>query len=151
MEVREFKKLDDKLLDDIVELDGKIFSKSFPKEKFINELSSKFNTTILMIYDKDKPVAFKIGFERSNRLYYSWIGGVIPEYRGKGLAKKLMIHQHNLAKNLGYKVICTQSDNSFKDMLILNLKSGFEIKGAIQSTGDDHLTIVFEKDLTKGN
>ncbi|KAA3631752.1 MAG: GNAT family N-acetyltransferase, partial [Bacteroidetes bacterium] len=43
---------------------------------------------ILIAWDGKKPVAFKVGYEKEDH-FYSWMGGVLPEYRKKGLAKKL--------------------------------------------------------------
>lgn len=58
-----------------------------------------------------------------------------------------MVMQHKKVKELGYKVVCTHTDNKFKAMIILNLKSGFDIRDTIQSTGDNYLTLYLEKDL----
>lgn len=139
--------LNDEVLKDILELEKAVFPRSMTKDKLVRELSSKFNTSILIAYHKDQAIGYKVGFERSKRIYYSWIGGVLPQYRGFGVAKLLMKQQHDYARTQSYKVVCTQTNNSFKPMLILNLKYGFEIKGTIQSTGDDYLTIILEKAL----
>lgn len=142
-----FEELNGRSLNDIFVLEEKVFGKPMSKDKISRQLSTKHNMSILIAYDGTEPVAYKVGFERSQRIYYSWIGGVSPDYRGKGLAKELMKRQHQLAKEKSYKVVCTQTNNSYKEMLILNLKYGFEIKGTIQSTGDDYLTIILEKSL----
>ncbi len=42
-------------------------------------------------------VGFKLGYCRRPQLHYSWLGGVHPEARRQGLARKLMIHQHEWA------------------------------------------------------
>ena len=142
-----YKELDGKILDEVSQLEEKVFPKPLTKEKIKRELSTKHNISIFIAYLDGRPIAYKIGFERSGRIYYSWIGGVVSEKRGRGIATKLMSLQHMHAKKMSYKVICTQTDNSFRPMLILNLKSGFDIKGTIQSTGDNYVTIVLEKNL----
>ena len=59
-----------------------------------------------------------------------------------------MNKQHKFSIEKGYKIVSTKTDNSFKPMIILNLKCGFEIRGTLQSTGDDYIKIIMEKDLT---
>ncbi|WP_044557309.1 GNAT family N-acetyltransferase [Halobacteriovorax marinus] len=136
------------IVKEIVSMEREIFPSPMKEEKIARELSSKFNITILIAYEEGNPIGYKVGFERSKRIYYSWIGGVIPIHRGKGIASELMRRQHQIITEMGYRVVCTQTSNSFKPMVILNLNSGFDIKGVIQSTGDDYLTIVMEKALS---
>ncbi|MBC85629.1 MAG: GNAT family N-acetyltransferase [Bdellovibrionaceae bacterium] len=142
-----FERLDPEVLNHLLTLEEQIFPKPLKKEKIIRELSTKHNPSIFIAFENEIPVGYKVGFERSSRIYYSWIGGVTPKFRDLGIASELMKLQHNFAAQQGYKVVCTQTDNSFQPMIILNLKSGFEIKGTIQSTGDSHVTIVMEKSL----
>ena len=142
-----YTELNEKSIKDIHELDKQVFEKALSIEKITRELKSKHNRSILITYIEDEPAAYKVGFERSSRMYYSWIGGVSPKHRGKGLAKELMTLQHEFAKKHNYRVVCTQTDKRFKEMLILNLKIGFDIVGTIQSTGDSHITLVLEKNL----
>lgn len=35
---------------------------------------------LISAYIEDQPVAFKLGYELNEREFYSWLGGVIPEY-----------------------------------------------------------------------
>ena len=43
---------------------------------------------ILVAYDKDIPVGFKIGYDRwEDGSFYSWLGGVLPAYRNQGIAR----------------------------------------------------------------
>ena len=147
-EIKEYNALSNELVEILLDLDAKVFPEPLEKEKLERELKTKHNISIFVVYDDKTPIAFKLGFERSQRIYYSWIGGVVSEYRGKGIATCLMDRQHTYARNLGYKVVSTQTDNSFKPMVVLNLKTGFDIKGVLHGTGDDHLTIIMEKDLS---
>lgn len=142
-----FKELSDNALKDILFLESRVFPKPLSEEKVRRELSTKHNISIFIAYHNNNPVAYKVAFERSKRIYYSWIGGVDPKFRKMGIAKALMEKQHNLASGLGYGIVCTQTDNNFKPMIILNLESGFDIRGTITSTGDDHVTIIMEKEL----
>lgn len=148
LDIQNYNSLTDEVLSCIQELESLLFPSPLSREKLKHELEYKRNISILIAYDSKKPVGYKVGFERSKRRYYSWIGGVAPDYRNKGIAKALMQKQHELASSWGYQVVATQTDNRFKSMIILNLQSGFEIRGTMKSLGDDELTIIMEKKLT---
>ena len=91
-------------------------------------------------------VGCKLGYERKPGHYYSWLGGVRPEFRGQRIATELMRRQHAWCREQGYRRIRTQTYNRWRAMLLLNLRHGFDIIGTVQ--GAHGLTIVLEKDLT---
>lgn len=90
-------------------------------------------------------VGCKLGYERKPGHYYSWLGGVHPDFRSHGIATELMRRQHAWCQQQGYKTIRTQTYNQWRGMLILNLRHGFDITGTLQ--GKHGLTIVLEKRL----
>ncbi|EPZ52678.1 hypothetical protein N007_02510 [Alicyclobacillus acidoterrestris ATCC 49025] len=75
--------------------------------------------------------------------FYSWLGGVHPEFRGRGIANELMRRQHVWCEKQGLHVIRTQTRNTWRDMLILNIRNGFNIVGTRTEKGDT--TILLEK------
>ncbi len=94
------------------------------------------------------PVAFKLGYELDQWTFYSWLGGVIPEFRGLGIAYELLTQQHDWCKKQGYRQVQTKTQNNFKDMLMLDLKNGFDVIDThLSETGA--LKIVLSKDLQK--
>lgn len=100
---------------------------------------------LIVAYVDGKPVGFKLGYEKEKKEFYSWLGGVLPECRGIGIAEDLMKAQHQWCKKQGYKKITTQTQNRFKNMLLLNLKEGFEITGTKQSSTG--FSILLEKKI----
>lgn len=72
---------------------------------------------------------FKLGYSRGRLLYYSWLGAVHPRWQGQGIATALLKHQHAWAHSCGYSQIETRTRTENAAMIILNLKSGFVIKG----------------------
>jgi len=80
-----------------------------------------------MALDSRKVVGFKLGYEKEVGVFYSWLGGVSAEYRGQGIALKLMNLQHQLVSEQGYQKIRTIGRNYRRAMLILNIKVGFDI------------------------
>ncbi len=101
---------------------------------------------LISAYIEDQPVAFKLGYELNEREFYSWLGGVIPEYRGIGIAADLMKSQHEWCAKSGYKKIQTRTKNRFRDMLLLNIQFGFEIIG-IHDSDEGGSKIILEKKI----
>ena len=75
-------------------------------------------------------MGFKIGFEQSPGVFESCRGGVIETARRQGIAMELMRVQHQWCAENGYKVIQTTTNGDNQSMLILNLRSGFEVVGS---------------------
>ena len=93
----------------------------------------------------DRLVGCKLGYERKPGHYYSWLGGVHPDFRGQGIAAELMQQQHAWCRAQGYRAVRTHTYNRWRAMLLLNLRQGFDIIGTVQ--GAHGLTIVLEKQL----
>ena len=74
-------------------------------------------------------VGFKIGYERKPGHFESWLGGVAASHRGQGIAGELMRRQHAWCRANGYRTVRTLTTNRWRDMLILDLRHGFEIVG----------------------
>ncbi|QJD81056.1 GNAT family N-acetyltransferase [Spirosoma rhododendri] len=100
--------------------------------------------TQLAISD-DVVVGCKFGYEREPGLFYSWLGCVDPAFRGQGVAAELMRQQHDWCRSQGYRTIRTQTYNQWRSMLLLNIRSGFDIVGT--EPGRYGLKIVLEKSL----
>ncbi|MVM30367.1 GNAT family N-acetyltransferase [Spirosoma sp. HMF4905] len=93
----------------------------------------------------DRIVGCKFGYERKPGQFYSWLGGVHPDFRGQGIAAELMRQQHDWCRQNKYNTIRTQTYNQWRSMLLLNLRFEFDIIGTEQ--GKHGLTIVLEKKL----
>ncbi|MES2770350.1 MAG: GNAT family N-acetyltransferase [Bdellovibrionota bacterium] len=119
--------------------------------KMEEELPRKRNCHLWIAYDISQPpgervLGFKLGYEMEVDEYYSWRGSVSPKCRKTGIGSALMIAQHDWCKEMGYKRIQTRTRNQWKDMLILNLKHGFNISGTILDE-NNRTKIILEKDL----
>lgn len=130
---------------DIFELYRTIFH-SEPNQEARERLSKNEDLLTLMVYDEDVPVAFKIGYRQDPDTFYSWLGGVLREHRRQGIALQLMQHQHNWARAQGYRFIQTKTLNRWRDMLVLNLRNGFDIVGTYVGK-DGRLRLILEKEL----
>lgn len=95
---------------------------------------------------ESKIVGFKLGYEISSDCFYSWLGGVLSEYQGLGIANELAEVQESWCKRNSYKKIQTKTQNRYKEMLILNLNRGFQIIGFEKGEWNQE-KIILEKNL----
>lgn len=102
--------------------------------------------TSVLAFNKDELIGFKIGYPYDNITFYSWVGGVLPNYRQQGIANELAEQQELAAKSQGFKKLRTKSMNQFKPMIILNLKRGFDIN-EVYTNVKGQTKIIFEKKL----
>jgi ribosomal protein S18 acetylase RimI-like enzyme len=135
------------LLREIIQLHQRVFAGQTPEELLqeFEEVKNRNLLTVLAI-DHQAIVGYKMGYQRKPGHFSSWLGCVSPEFRRQGIAGELMRQQHNRLKASGFQAVRTHTRNQWRDMLILNLKYGFDIIGTIASV-NSHTTIVLEKNL----
>ena len=113
---------------------------------FKQRILEKENVLSLIVFKEHKPIGFKIGYRYDEKTMYSWVGGILPEFRRQGVAKKLAELQEKWAQKSGFTKLRTKSMNRFKPMMILNLKNGFNIK-EVYTNDSGQTKIIFEKDI----
>jgi predicted GNAT superfamily acetyltransferase len=126
-----------------------VYSELFEDAKvdfFLARIHSQQDLITNLCYDDSQLIGFKLGYQYDQTTFYSWVGGVLPEFRKQGVAQKLMQLQHASAKEKGYQKVRTKSMNRFKPMMILNLKHGFDIV-QVYTNDSQQTKIVFEKNL----
>ncbi|MFJ7972148.1 GNAT family N-acetyltransferase [Psychrobacillus sp. NPDC096389] len=131
------------VLNGIMELPKHVFEGA---ELKLEELTEKKNLLIFVAIDSKRVIGFKMGYEFNDHTFYSWLGGVHSDYRGKGIASELMHRQHEKIKSLGYPKVRTISRNKRRAMLLLNIKFGFDVVETFVSKKGTH-KIVLEKEL----
>lgn len=113
---------------------------------FYSTYNSHNKFYLITAFIDSQPVAFKLGYESTQKEFYSWLGGVVPEYRGLGIAADLMKTQHEWCRKNGYKKIQTKTQNRFRDMLLLNIRFGFDIVG-YQLSDEGGAKILLERNV----
>lgn len=113
---------------------------------FIDRFKSHPKIVVLLALNKTEIIGFKIGYPYNENTFYSWVGGVLPNFRQKRIASTLAKHQEQVAESQGYSKLRTKSMNRFKPMMILNLKNGFDIV-QVYTNDSGQTKVVFEKKL----
>jgi len=106
---------------------------------------------IFLALDAEKPVGFKVGYALNNKVFYSWMGGVIPEYRKQGIASILAEKQQEIVRKEGFEILRIKTRNKHRAMLQLLLKDGFFITSVEMQTAIEENRIILEKVLQKIN
>jgi ribosomal protein S18 acetylase RimI-like enzyme len=94
------------------------------------------------------PVGFKVGYQReADGSFYSWMGGVLPDFRRRHAARLLAEAQEKWVAAQGYRRITCKTRNRHKAMLLFALKNGFRITAVEPQPDPDENRIWLEKAL----
>lgn len=113
----------------------------------INEKIYARSYILLVAYVNEQPVAYKLGYAKSGSLFYSWLGAVLPEFRGQGIAKGLLLRQEDKVRARAYQAIEVKSMNRFKRMLQMLIAHDYQIVKCKQLDDGSDSKITFRKNL----
>ena len=88
-----------------VDLSSKIpeFNSPYKIDEYKKRCAGKY---LALIAEIDKPVGFKIGYDRfKNGSFYSWMGGVLPKFRRMGVAYSLANFQEKWAAENKFSLV----------------------------------------------
>jgi len=107
------------------------------------------NIHLILIADvENNPVGFKVGYDRfSDESFYSWMGGVLPNFRRMGVAEALAEFQEKWAVENGFKSIKLKTRQKHKAMIQFSLNRGFMIIEKINKEPTEETRIWMEKAL----
>lgn len=134
-------------IEDVVALSKLIpeFHNPHKEEEYRKRLEERQHL-ILLAYVAGKPVGFKVGYDKENDgSFYSWMGGVLPAYREKQIAKHLAQAQEKWARENGFTTIRFKTRNRHRAMLVFVLKNGFHITALEQRETLAEYRILLEK------
>ncbi len=127
-EYKEYIEITDEVFEIVSQTNSHIFSTPYCKDRMYEKTRGCKKFLAQFFFDGSQPIAFKVGYDCGDH-FYSWVGGVMPFYRGQGLAKKMMDRQHEWVKEQGFRRIRTHTDARFPEMIDLNNKYGFKLVG----------------------
>lgn len=99
-----------------------------PKEVYENRMLGKKHL-ILIAYVEGEKAGFKVGYDKfqDGENFYTWMGGVRPAFRKKGVAEALAQYQEKWIKDQGYQNVILKTRNQHQGMLIFAIKNNFKI------------------------
>ena len=101
------------------------FSEPHEATEYVRRMEGK-RSLVLIAYWDNQPVGFKVGYQRED-YFYSWMGGVLPEWRRKGIARALSKYMEEWASQSGFRRIRFKTRNRHKYMLCFAILNGFDI------------------------
>jgi ribosomal protein S18 acetylase RimI-like enzyme len=108
-------------------------------------LSNMPDVSVFCARSQSRLVGFKAGYAMTERRYYSWLGGVHPDFRRRGIASALMDRQHAWLVERGYAVVETAANQENHAMAQANLRHGFSVCGL--RTEPHRVQILYAKEL----
>ena len=124
---------------------------SYDEKVYQNRLINTKHLILVALKDQT-PVGFKVGYQRDNDgSFYTWMGGVLPEYRQLKIAQRLANEQESWAITQGFSAIVLKTRNRFKSMLIFALKNDFLIETIEKKENIQDQRIILRKKLVIEN
>ena len=103
------------------------FGQAYMTAEYVKRLESVPHL-ILIAEIEGEIVGFKVGYEREkDGSFYSWMGGVLPNHRRKGVGNLLAARQEQWALLKGYHSVRFKTRNQHRSMLLLGIHRGFKI------------------------
>lgn len=93
-----------------------------------------------------EPAGYKIGYEPKPGQFYSWLGGVAPAHRRRGIARALLRDQRAWLVDEGFRVLRMKTYNRYRGMLLLAIAEGFDVIG-VENEPDGDGAILLRLDL----
>ncbi|MCG1028784.1 GNAT family N-acetyltransferase [Virgibacillus halodenitrificans] len=131
------------LLNKVLNLHDSIFKDA---ATLISKAENKSKVVFNLALEDEEIIGYKIGYELEPNLFYSWLGGVDESHRNKGVASKLIDQQHLYLIEKGYEIVQTKTKNKWRGMLVLIIKSGFDVIGTY-TDNEGEPKIILEKRL----
>lgn len=83
---------------------------------------------LILVAECDGQLAgFKIGYARDDAVFYSWIGGIVPDFRRQGIGQQLLEAQQRWVGQHGYRAIEVKSSARFPSMLAMLVRNGYRL------------------------
>lgn len=104
---------------------------------------------LALVAEKDgELLGFKVGYQDDlPDTFYSWMGGIRPEFRRFGIADALSEYQETWAREKGFQQVYFKTRNRFPAMISFGLKRGFKIVQLIRKGGVEDFRVVMRKEL----
>ena len=124
----------------------RMFFEQKPDKQYFDRLQHVNKPFIIFAKFDDTLIGCKIGYQTSHDSFYSWIGGVHPDFRRQGIAQNMMQLQIDWCIKNEIRVIRTKALIKNSTMYCLNFKNGFRVIGN-EIAGKYGHSLLFSKTL----
>ncbi len=119
----------------------------FNEDRIINSFDRK-DLVLLIARFEGMPAGFKVGYRENRFVFYSAKGGVLPDFRRRGIARFLMYAMMDRARELGYSRFAFDTfPNLHPGMTVLAVTEGFRLIKSDYNTAYREYRLRFEKKL----
>lgn len=133
-------------LEQMVQIEHAIPEFSSPKKLADIKLRLADKRHLLLIaYYNGEPIGYKLGYALNDTTFYSWLGAVVPEHRGQGLAQKMLFQQESWLQQHGFTAVQVKTMNRFRAMLAMLVKNNYAIIDLEKAPSFQDYKIRFEK------
>jgi len=132
----------------VANLYNQVYRPSRDVEFFRRRFLGRYNTLMLVASLDDHPVGFFSGFELKPGVFFSWLFGVLPDYRRNGIATQLMDAVQAWVGQHGYESIRFECHNQHRPMLHLAISQAYDVVGIRWDPDRGNNLVIFEKVLT---
>ena len=132
----------------IANLYNQIFRPSRDVEFFRRRFLGRYNILTMVASLDDRQVGFYIGFELKPSVYFSWLYGVLPDFRRTGIAAQLMDAVQAWVAQHGYESIRFECHNQHRPMLHLAISQEYDVVGLRWDSDRGQNLVIFEKTLS---
>ncbi len=133
----------------IRDLYNQVFSPARDVDYFQRRLEHHHHHQLMMVAELDgRPVGFSCGYELRPTTYYSWLYGVLPDFRRLGIASQLLAAEQAWATDHKYEMARFECYNQHRPMLLLAVKNGYDIVGIRWDSHTANNLVIFEKHLS---
>ena len=119
----------------------------FNEDRIINSFDRK-DLLLLIARFEGMPAGFKVGYRENRFVFYSAKGGVLPDFRRRGIARFLMYAMMDRAREQGYSRFAFDTfPNLHPGMTVLAVTEGFRLIKSDYNTAYREYRLRFEKKL----
>lgn len=133
------------------ELVANLYSQIYRPPKSVEFLRrrylGRYNPLTLIASLDQRPIGFYCGFELKPSCFFSWLYGVLPDFRRQGIASQLMDAAESWIQQHEYSSIRFECQNGHRPMLHLAIERGYDVVGIRWDLDRGENLVIFEKVL----
>ena len=101
---------------------------------------------VLIAWSGSDMVGFKARYDRyRDGSWYSWMGGVLTPWRGRGVAQQLLDAQERWVRKNGYRILYVKTRNRHKRMIAFLATNDYDVLRVEQKSAVQETRILFSK------